>query len=73
MARIVISRLEADTAYATHGDSPHRVLVRGSDKLAVRRDGIRTEVSDDDAAFLVNHGLFLEHQERGFVEIENMD
>lgn len=35
--------------------------------------GVKTQVSEEDAAFLANHGIFKEHQERGFVKIINAD
>jgi len=72
VSKVIISKLGADTAYQTFGDSPHRVLVAGSDKLAVRRDGVRTTVSDEDAAFLAQHGQFRDHQRLGFMRIEDV-
>lgn len=70
MTKFVISKLDADTAYQTRdGDAVRRVLVRGGVGIAVRRDGVRTEVSDDDAEFLAQHAHFKQHQAGGFVKI----
>lgn len=69
--KIVISKLGADTAYSTFGDSPRRVLVRGTVLGRNTPEDVRTEVSDEDAAFLASHGLFKEHAARGFVRIES--
>jgi hypothetical protein len=73
--KTIISTLADDNAYQVFGDSPRRVVVRGC--AGVRRigrgaqQGVCTEVSDSDAEFLANHGMFREHQARGHVRIEN--
>jgi hypothetical protein len=83
MAKHVISTLSADTKYTQWGKTPglnqegRSVLVRGGAGVALRGagqqvytpDGIRTEVSDDDAAFLAAHPQFMQHAARGFVKI----
>lgn len=35
-------------------------------------DGVATDMSDEDAEFLLNHKLFKQHQERGFVRVINL-
>ena len=82
MAKHVVSTLGADTKYTawrtTAGVNTvlKEVLVRGgaqvNDKLGVAVDGVRTEVSDEDAKFLSEHGMFKFHQERGHVKIVNI-
>jgi hypothetical protein len=83
MAKHIFSTLNADTRYTSWGTQPgvntmqRSVLVRGGAGVAQRSqgtrvytpDGVRTEVSDDDAAFLLTNKQFLAHQERGFVKI----
>jgi hypothetical protein len=72
MTKVVISKLDADTNYETRdGDSVRSVLVRGGVGFATR-DGVRTEVSDEDAEFLAKHGQFIEHEKRGHVRIESI-
>ena len=83
MAKHVISTLTADTQYndwVNQGGINARtrsVLVRGGAGVAnsqfVTPDGVRTPVSNEDAEFLANHGIFKEHQKGGFVKIINMD
>jgi hypothetical protein len=72
--KIIISTVEADTEYSGIERS---VLVKGRTGGVMLR-GIyqptagRTEVSDDDAEFLANHGIFNLHQKGGFVKIESI-
>jgi hypothetical protein len=55
------------------------VLIRGGAGVAVKgarnpgdtAHGLRTEVSDEDAAWLATHKQFQAHQKRGFVRIMN--
>jgi hypothetical protein len=82
----VFSTLSADTLYTDWDTQPgvstvqRQVLVRGGAGVAQRGNGpkiytpagVRTEVSDEDAAFLVSHGMFKFHQERGHVKIEDV-
>jgi hypothetical protein len=88
MAKHVYSTLSADTRYASYDKQPgvntitHSVLVRGGAGIALRNsglqqdgvtpNGIRTEVSDEDAEFLMTHGMFQEHVKRGHIRIENV-
>ena len=76
MTKAIVSTLGADNAYATFGDAPRRVVIRGCAGFRhVGRNspqGVRTEVSDSDAEFLGNHAQFKQHQERGHVRIENI-
>ena len=82
MAKHVISTLGADTKYTAWRTNAgvntvlKEVLVRGgagvNDKRGVAVDGVRTEVSDEDAKFLSEHGMFKLHQERGHVKIVNI-
>lgn len=80
--RHVISTLAADTRYTNWVNNAglnmpdHSVLVRGGAGVAHRGsgdiwtpDGLRTEVSDEDAAWLAKHPHFIEHQKKGFVKI----
>lgn len=83
MTRHVISTLPADTKYvAWHKNAGinmlgHGVLVKGGAGVALMGGGqivttphgIRTEVSDADAAFLESDPHFQEHAKRGFVRI----
>jgi hypothetical protein len=83
MAKHIISTLSADTKYTQWARGPglnqeqRSVLVRGGAGVALRGagqqvytpDGIRTEVSDDDAVFLAAHPQFQQHMARGFVKI----
>lgn len=82
----VFSTASADTRYAQWvtqagvGTIERSVLVRGGAGVSMRGagqkvytpEGIRTEVSDEDAAFLASHRQFIEHQKRGHVRIENI-
>lgn len=86
MAKHVFSTLSADTTYADYITQPgvntihKKVLVRGGAGVASQGNGpniytpagVRTEVSDEDAAFLCGHGMFKFHQERGHVKIESI-
>jgi hypothetical protein len=86
MAKHVFSTLSANTEYADWVTQPgvssieKKVLVRGGAGVATQGNGaniytpqgVRTEVSDEDAEFLANHGIFKFHQERGHVKIENI-
>lgn len=86
MAKHVYSTLSTDTTYADWLTQPgvntieKKVLVRGGAGVASQGNGpniytpfgVRTEVSDEDAAFLANHGMFKFHQERGHVKIESI-
>lgn len=51
------------------------VLVKGGANVNTRligaQPGHRTEISDEDALFLMDHPLFKTHQENGFVKIED--
>ena len=83
MAKHVISTLTADNQYnawVNQGGINERtrsVLVRGGAGVAnsqfITPEGVRTPVSNEDAEFLLSHGLFQEHQKRGFVKLINMD
>jgi hypothetical protein len=81
----VYSTLNADTSYAfhvtTHGHNTieRQIVVRGGAGVARKGmgsvytpDGVRTEVSDEDAVLLANHGMFKFHQKGGFVRIESI-
>lgn len=85
MAKHVFSTLSADTRYTGTEKAPggmvrvtRSVLIRGGAGVALRGagqqvltlSGVRTEVSDSDAEFLANHGVFKEQMERGFLRIE---
>lgn len=52
-----------------------RVLVKGganrADKRLITPNGVVTEVSDDDLAFLVSNAAFIRHQKAGFHRIES--
>lgn len=82
----VISTLAANTKYVgwVHQagiNSIERVVeVRGGAGVALQSagqinagtpGGLRTEISDDDAAWLSKHAHFQEHLKRGFVRIED--
>lgn len=81
----VISTLAAPTAYvgwvhnAGLNTIEKKVVIGGGAGVAVigggqiidTPAGVRTEVSDQDAAFLMNHDHFKEHLKRGFVKIVN--
>jgi len=86
MAKQIYSTLSSDTRYTDTEKLPgglnrvrRSVLVRGGAGIALRGagqqvatpSGVRTEVTDEDAAFLANHGIFKEQMERGFLRIEN--
>ena len=82
MAKHIISTLGADTKYTSWVTNAgvntvcREVLVRGgagvNDKRGIAVDGVRTEVSDADAKFLSEHGMFKFHQERGHVKIASI-
>jgi len=85
MSKHVYATLSADTRYADWVTQPgvntvlRSVLIRGGAGVAiggsgqiVTPNGVRTEVSDEDAEFLANHKQFQEHQKRGHVRIENV-
>jgi len=86
MSKYIYSTLSSDTKYTQWKRGPglneegRSVLVRGGAGVALRGagqqvytpDGICTEVSDDDAAFLDAHPQFLQHKARGFVRIEGV-
>lgn len=70
----IISILEAGTKYT---GIDRDVLVKGRSGGVVvwgiyKPTAVRTEVSDEDAEFLANHGLFQFHQKGGFVKIEEI-
>jgi hypothetical protein len=72
LSKQIQSSLQADTRYvdtAARGapTAPRSVLVKG----LCRGRPVTTVVSDEDAAFLANHPHFVEHQQRGFVRIED--
>lgn len=85
MTKQVMSTLAADTKYtgwvtnAGLNTVLRSVLIRGGAGVAVKGarqpgdtpQGLRTEVSDEDAAWLAQHKQFIEHQKRGFVRIMN--
>lgn len=84
MAKHIISTLTADVRYAQFVTQPgvstlvRAVTVKGGAGVAsagsgqvVTPAGVRTEVSDEDAEFLLQHGQFLDHQKRGHVKIIN--
>jgi hypothetical protein len=85
MAKHVFSTLSANTEYADYITQPgvntvqKKVLVRGGAGVASQGNGpniytpqgVRTEVSDEDAEFLSNHGIFKLHQDGGHVKIES--
>lgn len=82
----VFSTLSAPTEYADYITQPgvstihKKVLVRGGAGVATQGNGpniytpmgVRTEVSDEDAEFLANHGIFKLHQKGGHVKIESI-
>ena len=86
MAKHVFSTLSADTTYTAWETQPgvstilRQVLVRGGAGVAqpgmgakiYTPQGVRTEVSEEDADFLSKHELFKFHQDRGHVKIENI-
>lgn len=81
----IISTLAADTRYTGWVNSgglnvvDHSVLVKGGAGVALMGggqiittpQGARTEVSDEDAAWLAQHSHFKDHMKGGFVKIEN--
>lgn len=81
----VFSTLSADTRYnqwvhnAGINTTERSVLVKGGAGVALlgggqivdTPQGVRTEVSDEDAAFLAAHKQFQDHLKRGFVKIMN--
>jgi hypothetical protein len=82
----VYSTLSADTRYTgwekTAGlNTPHKgVLIRGGAGIAVRGgavrnvvtpQGVRTEVSAEDAAWLMQHPQFREHMKNGFIRVQD--
>jgi hypothetical protein len=85
LAKHVYSTLSANTEYAAWVTQPgvssieKKVLVRGGAGVATAGNGpniytpkgVRTEVSDEDAKFLTDHGIFKLHQKGGFVTIED--
>lgn len=85
MSKYVISTLTADNRYVGwHKDNgvntvERSVLVRGGAGVAtpgggrnvVTPQGVRTEMSDSDADFLLAHQHFQDHMKRGFVRIVN--
>jgi hypothetical protein len=82
MSKHVISTLGADVKYTRWVNSAglntveKAVLVRGgagvTNKALITPDGVRTEVSDEDAEFLAQDPMFKFHQERGHVKIVSM-
>jgi hypothetical protein len=82
MAKQIVSTLAGDTAYTATPDgtpsAPRRVVVKGVVSRGPFVNGRRqpaasiTPVSDDDAAFLSAHPHFVEHQQGGFVRIEDV-
>ena len=80
MSKHVISTLTRPNRYAKWvtqagvGTMLRSVLIQGGagviDKKLITPEGVRTEVSEADAEFLASHGLFKEHQARGFVKID---
>lgn len=83
MTKHVISTLGANMEYtewvnnAGMNSALKSVTVRGGAGIANRSlvtpEGVRTQVSDEDAAFLAKHGMFKFHQERGHVKIVSME
>jgi hypothetical protein len=75
--KTVISKLQAATTYTQRiGDTVRGVTVGGhTTQLPGFLAPTHTcfEVSDEDADFLSKHGLFKQHQARGFVRIESTD
>lgn len=82
MGKYVVSTLTRPNRYCDWettsgiGTIVREVLVNGGAGLAstvgnqiYTPDGVRTEVSNEDAEFLAAHPLFQEHQKRGFVKI----
>jgi hypothetical protein len=82
----IYSTLNTDVTYAVwqtnhgHNSIQKKVLVRGKAGVAAVGTGprvytpmgVRTEVSDEDATLLAEHGIFKEHQKRGHVRIEDI-
>lgn len=83
----VFSTLNASTAYTDYANQSgintpvRRVLVHGGAGVAQAAgagarvytpQGVRTEVTDEEAEFLAKHPHFIEHQKRGHVRIENI-
>ncbi len=85
MAKHVISTLSADTAYVDWVNNAglntiqKRVTVKGGAGVALQGggqivatpQGVRTEISDADAEFLLNHAHFKDHMKGGYVKIVN--
>lgn len=79
MSKHVISTLGADVKYTRWVNNAglntveRAVLVRGgagvNNKQGISSDGVRTEVTDEDAAFLAADPMFQFHQKRGHVKI----
>lgn len=83
--KYVVSTLTNPNRYADWetisgiGNITRSVTVHGGAGLAqpgtggkiITPDGVRTEVSNEDAEFLAKHPLFQEHEKRGFVRIIN--
>lgn len=83
MGKYVVSTLTRPNKYCDWettsgiGTITREVLVHGGAGMArggadgnfITPDGVRTEVSNEDAEFLAQHPLFQEHQKRGFVKI----
>lgn len=86
MTKHVISTLSADNRYTNYVNSAglnmpdYSVLVKGGAGVALigngrivdTPNGVRTEVTDEEAAFLKTHPHFIEHEKRGFVKIINV-
>jgi hypothetical protein len=85
MTKHVVSTLASHTDYAdwvTHAglrSIQKKVTVKGGAGIALQGGGqivdtpygVRTEVSDEDAAFLLANDHFKEHMKNGFVKIVN--
>jgi hypothetical protein len=78
----VFSTLSSGQCYVqwVGGEMRRSVVIQGTDKSNFSTGSVSwsvpvpvapaiTEVSEEDATFLVAHEQFLEHQERGFVKI----
>jgi len=86
MAKHVFSTLTADVAYTDYTNQSgintptRKVVVRGGAGVARQGagphiytpQGLRTEVTDEEAAFLERHPQFIDHQKRGHVRIEKI-
>jgi hypothetical protein len=82
LSKQIVSTLQADTRYVETGalgspSTPRSVVIKGVVTRGPFVNGVRqptasiTPVSEDDAAFLAAHPHFVEHQQRGFVRIED--